>query len=267
MPVSRIKKIERYPFYLPTASGHVLIEVAGKPLDRRDLQNKEVFQELSEHLEKLGVERALNPRPVHGNCISSRELLEESKGDERLRTVSRSRIPILRGLEADGVQVGQGEAYLLFSADCLTVTVVHSRTSLVMAAHFSRESGLKKNILHDVFESFSEYNREELSVVLSLGIAPAFFRHPFDHPVHGPHNKELVTDLVWRYGSGAVNGQLKEGGLDLRFLAVQKLVQEYGVLPERIWSDTIDTYGDNRFWSHRRGDRARNRVTVANRVQ
>lgn len=265
MPVSRIRKIEKYPFYLLTASGHVLIDVAGKPLDRRDLQNEEVFRELSEHLEKLGVEHALNPRPVHGNSISSRELLERSKS--QLRTISRSRIPILRGLEADGVQVGQGEAYLLFSADCLTVTVVHSRTSLVMAVHFSRESGLKKNILHGVFERFSEGDRKELSVVLSLGIAPAFFRHPFDHPVHGPHNKELVTELVWRYGSGAVNGQLKEGSLDLRFLAVQKLVREYGVLPKRIWSDTIDTYGDNRFWSYRRGDRARNRVTVANRIQ
>ncbi len=266
MPISQVRKIKEYPFSLPTASGHVLIDLAGKPLDRRDLQNKAVFQELSGYLEGLRVRHALNPRPVHGDSISSRELLEGSKGKKQLRTISRSRIPILRGLEADGVRVDQGEAYLLFSADCLTVTVVHSTTSLVMAAHFSRESGLKKDILHGVFEKFSEYDREELMVVLSLGIAPDFFRHPFDHPTYGPRNKELVTGLVLRYGKGTVNGRLEEGGLDLRFLAIQKLVWEHGVLPERIWSDRIDTFTDDGFWSYRGGDRARNRVTVANRV-
>lgn len=266
MSVYQTKKVEKYPFSLPTASGHVLIDVAGKPLDRRNLQDKDVFKELSEHLEKLGIGHALNPRPVHGNIISSRRFLERSKS--QLQTISLSRIPILRGLEADGVLVGQGEAYLLFSADCLTITIVHSTTSLVMAAHFSRESGLRKNILQNVFEKFSRHNPEELSVVLSLGIAPAFFNHSFDHPNYGPHNKELVTDLVRRYGKDVVSGQPEEGCLDLRFLAVQKLVREYGVLPERIWSDTIDTYGDDRFWSYRRGDKERNRVTVANiRVQ
>jgi len=256
----------------PVQINGLTVRSMGKPDDWKavlnSLQSKESFKKLSHAAETTAGMKGVGivcPRLVHGTDITS------SKNIPRL-TVSWGQTPMYRDVKADGAEIFPGEVYCLASADCLTVTVHEAKTSRTVAVHFSRESGVVKNILEGALERFSSSPRHRLVAVITLGIHPDDFLHPWDHPVYGAANRALTESLLREYGENAVGTNPELGGINLRWIAAEKLLRA-GLDPSNIYADQENTFDNPRWWSHRAshtaghpkfGDTGRNLVLVAN---
>jgi hypothetical protein len=262
---SKINVIEEYPFRIHW----LIVDVLGKPTNWKSVLASvgEDFDVLADHIQKLrdgGERQIVCPVPEHKTEItSSKELhvLRARKGQAAL----------YRGHKADGALIKQGEVYALASADCPTVSLHDPRSALstVVAVHFSRQSGVVGDILERALTYFSQTIRNRLIATVSLGIDVQHFDHRWDDPLRGATNETLTKRLIKEFGEDSVSRDQTLGGIDLKFIAVQKLLRA-GVLPSNIFVDKIDTYTDPRFWSHRAsnkpgkkaGDIGRNLVLV-----
>jgi copper oxidase (laccase) domain-containing protein len=260
--------VESYPFRI----GRIAVGVCGKPDDWKTvlggLQSKEMFEKLESAAAKTAGSSEIEivcPKPVHGMRITS------SKELPRL-TVSKGQIPVYRDTEADGAEIFPREVYCLASADCLTVTVHNVQTSRTVAVHFSRESCVVGNILERALERFSHSPRRDIVAVITLGIHPDDFLHRWDHPAYGAANRALTESLLREYGENAVGTNPELGGINLRWIAAEKLLRA-GLDPANVYADQENTFDSPRWWSHRAshtggspkyGDKGRNLVLVAN---
>lgn len=274
-----VQTISAYPF----RHGNLVVQVLGKndavldnDTDWKDVvnnpqDNHPQYIELDRHARTIGASKIVWPKAVHGREISSSQHLKPITAPKNPQG---SFLPVLRrrsfgestdGAEgkADGAIIGPGEVYALASADCPLVALNDPETRTMVAVHFSRETGVDKDILGTALERFTDQQRQRLVAVITLGIAPEHFDHPWDHHRFGDMNRERSLYLLFKFGDGALVGPAKYGCINLRWIAAARLISE-GVKPYNIYADGLDTYGDPDYWSHKRGDVGRNLVLAGN---
>ncbi len=210
-------------------------------------------------------------------------------------------VVIRRGVKADGCRILYGSAFWLSSADCLTIVVRDPIERSIFAAHAGRDSLLDRKLLGEgtpgrehfsVVDSIVDRVRELqsdprlLRVFLTCSIGPRDFYHRWDDPKWGKFNELMTMMVVERYGPQCVLGDLKNGCISLAEIARAQFMK-HGVARDHIGFDGIDTSEDAgphtialmsddgpdrpydgcaaRWWSCRRGDKARNGVLVIHR--
>lgn len=267
-----VNTIQRYPFS-PTPG--LVVNVLGKQIEGRLVDWRWVvsqvgsdFKGLAHEVYRLGksCEKVIVcPIPEHGNEITSSKHLKVFKAQK-------GQAALYRGRNADGAEIQPGEVYALASADCPTVAIHDPLSSRTIVCHFSRQTGVEGNILEIALSKFAESNREELVATVSLGISAENFEHDWLHGDYGTKNKEVTWELIQKYGRHAVSEDITRGGINLRYIAIAQLLKG-GIPAQNIYADTIDTFSDPAYWSHRAshteasnkfGDKGRNMVLVAN---
>jgi hypothetical protein len=152
------------------------------------------------------------------------------------------------------------------------VAIHDPQGKLTLVCHFSRQSGVQGDILEKALTHFEWTRRAHLVATVSLGINPANFHHSWIDPEYGPANKMLTQKLVSLFGPRSVSSDPTQGGINLRFIAIEKLIRG-GLFERNIYADTLDTFSNPTYWSHRAshtaesskfGDQGRNMVLVAN---
>lgn len=263
---NEVNAIHRYPFRVQG----LLVDILGKPTDWLWIvkQVGDDFEKLATHVHRLGKEgekKIVCPVPVHGTEITS------SKNLEILRA-SEGQAALYRGRKADGAEIQPGEVYALASADCPTVAIHDPESKRTLVCHFSRQSGIQGDILEKALRQFDWTSRARLVATVSLGIDPENFHHDWTDPTYGSENKTLTEKLISQFGPHSVSADPAHGGINLRYIAIEKLLRR-GLREENIYADTLDTFSDPAYWSHRAsntpssskfGDQGRNMVLVAN---
>jgi len=261
-----VSTIHQYPFRVH----ELVVDILGKPTDWLWVvkQVGEDFEKLANHVYRLGrkeEKKIVCPVPIHGAEITSSKNLEVLK-------VSKGQAALYRGRKADGAEILLGEVFALASADCPSVAIHDPQSKLTLVCHFSRQSGLEGGILEKALSHFDETSRIHLVATVSLGIDPENFHHSWEDPTYGTENKKLIQKLARIFGPNAVSKDPSQGGINLRYIAIEKLIRG-GLREGNIYTDTIDTFSDPAYWSHRAsntdssnkfGDQGRNLVLVAN---
>ena len=182
-------------------------------------------------------------------------------------------VKILTGLHTDAVILKPGQAAGIVTGDCPTIVIENTKTGEVAAAHGVRNSNIdRKNIdtgipsrpYEGVVASVLDYTKwrpEDLHVFVCAGIAPEHFEHPWSDPTYGEPNRAMVKWIIEKYGEQCVFGNPEDGRIDLFALIKSQCVQ-FGIDAEHIQHDTLDTYSDERLWSHRNRNKSDGRNIV-----
>ncbi|MEX0909894.1 MAG: hypothetical protein WDZ75_01230 [Candidatus Paceibacterota bacterium] len=214
-----IKTIHTYPFN----KNGLVVEIWGKPIDGRAIiQNGGDYRGLlARHVFKLGKEgpkRIISPVPEHkDNITSSKEL--------KILSAQEGQAVLYRGNYADGAIVNRGEVYALASADCPTVSIHDPCLGTTIVVHFSRESGVVRDILKKALTHFSPTIRSRVVATISLGIHTENFQHRWDDPQYGEANRKLIDNLIDVFGENSVSEDPRQGGINLRFIAAETLLR------------------------------------------
>src|SRR5581483_2727965 len=243
-----------------------------EPYPHGDLLQQAVLRWIFEMVEKAGATEIYAPDPIkeNGLVIEPRPIRKSGRivdpgypEFDQLITIPESTVRCFRGMDkayADGIILPDKTAIFMFPADCLTINVVDVVLGKSSFEHGPRES-TRRNLIPAVMEKFRDSKKENLRVMLCFGIQPEHFDHPFNHPVFGSHNQEMVEEILERWPK-AIVGNPKEGKIWLHMLAAQRFM-EYGVPAENIFFDDMDTYAERRpngqfaYWSARRDRKER----------
>lgn len=186
-------------------------------------------------------------------------------------------VEIRTGLLADAVVLRKGESAGIVTGDCPTLVIENIKTGDTVASHAGRDSNIDRQKIdtgipsreHDgvvsSILSFTQWNPEDLRIFICAGIAPEHFDHPWAHPTYGESNKKMTEWISENYGRECVLGDVENGCIDMPALIRAQCIHS-GISAEHIQHDGIDTYSDERFWSHRNKNKGggRNIVIVTN---
>ncbi len=186
-------------------------------------------------------------------------------------------VEIRTGIDADAVILRPGENALIVTGDCPTLVISNEKTGEVAAAHAGRDSlidrvhidtGIPSRKTDTVVESIllaTGWEPRDLSAFICAGIGPEYFTHPWEDPVHGERNRKMIQWIIERYGKENIVGKKEEGRIDMPTLIRSQCIL-LGVNPSQTYHDGIDTYTDERFWSHRNREKneGRNAALVTN---
>lgn len=181
-------------------------------------------------------------------------------------------VKIHSGCLTDGVVLDSPKsAAWLRTADCPTIVTRQDLAGEVIAAHAGRASLIDEelvrtgqasrhpeSVVQKIYERLIDFGRQtliELEVYSCCGIGPMQFRHPADHPLHGPFNAKMNRHIALTYGSDCfLDGQTACGALNLHRL-IHNQFHLGGVPLDNIHHDEVDTARDRaRFFSRRGGD-------------
>lgn len=192
------------------------------------------------------------------------------------------------GLPTAGVMMRHDSAVIIATGDCPTLVIRDQDTHQAIVCHaglgelidlpLARSGNQGKpsrdhvSVIDQVFEKFTKDNINDparLTAHIVCGIEINHFTHPFDDLQWGVRNWNLINYLRKHFPDqeGAI-WEEAFGGIDLAELITCQLIKR-GLKNKQINRDHLDTYTDQRLWSHRRstttGDPAgRNLVVVTN---
>lgn len=169
-------------------------------------------------------------------------------------------LQVFRHYETDGMVIPKNSAGFMCTADC-PVIIFHDLASdkLIMAhaglaslidklriltGHKSRHS---EGVIDDLM--FYADDLEHYEIFVLCGISASSFTYSTNDLVHGKNNEKMLDYLIKRYGQEAVPYGKEHGGISLKAIILGDF-SNFGVSPEKIYFDGIDTYSDPRFWSH-----------------
>ncbi|QSH39054.1 hypothetical protein JXR01_01945 [Candidatus Kaiserbacteria bacterium] len=189
--------------------------------------------------------------------------------------------PIIMGnCDADGCIVRHGDAFGLLSADC--ATLVAYADDMVIAAHAGRDSVMDRTviaggdpsrdysgILESIVVEFLDagYRPQDVHLGIFGGIQSNFLHDP-THPEYGEYNRGLIH-YAKQFEGALINEEI--GDINMNALIRAKATQIYGINPDKIIDDGVDSGSDrdahgNLLWaSHRHaknGHRERNFILV-----
>ncbi len=175
---------------------------------------------------------------------------------------------IMFGAVAAGCFVPKGEAGCRTSADCPTIVVYNRSEGDVCQAHAGRDEILPRaaikagqfdpeqdGLIANVLERIDPngWQRQEIFVEILLSIQPQHFIHHPNDPEWGEYNQRLIV-VAEKYE--AVLTTDRGPGLDLPRL-IAGLFTQFGVPPQNIVWDGVDTWSDARWHSHVREGKKR----------
>ncbi len=190
-------------------------------------------------------------------------------------------------VKADGVVLDRtGQACIIKSADCPTIiaftasyarrkcVVAHAGRDSLVDPHYTRGLGRSrshKSVVDSIMAEFSTKDREELYVYSVLGIGAKHFSHPVDDDTYGRQNRELMEYIDGNYGVHCFFGPKNDGCINLHEVIKAQFDLYRNEANIFIANDRSETFNEPlagpgtgfRWWSHRRGDSARNAVVVA----
>lgn len=262
-------------------SGRVSVHLSGRPWDWNigGDAKEDVLERVGAMALNLGLDNIYAPRPSTFNAqICDVEQLTELI--DRYPTACSHSVTIRRGCDADGVEIPPKAAFWISSADCITIITHDPGTGKTIAAHGGRDSLVDRtrimagkarefeSVVDAIAARYSNNALKRLRVFLTCGIFPEKFDHPCNHPEHGTKNRRMVLDVLAKWGPTCVVGDHFQGCLCLSEIIRAQFLR-HGVKAHHIAHDGVDTYGDldsdgqPRWWSHRRGDgKKRNGVLV-----
>ncbi len=232
-----------------------------KPEDLQNPENAKVVGLLLDMATRFGFTKIYAPiaNPHNGQIMNTNDGFKHEivlNGNE----VSNGAEPIVlfRGSNFEGLKIKKGEAFFLPSADCLTV-IVQDEFGEVVASHAGRDSLIdlnnpfKENIFKNIKKNLSG-DLKKMKVWIGFGI----LAKSFVHELTGAHSEinlnryKLIRYAYDDIGSeNIIMGDL--GEIDTFELAKRQAV-ESGMAIENIEiDDSINTFTDNRFYSHRAG--------------
>jgi hypothetical protein len=182
-------------------------------------------------------------------------------------------IVLYRDLNREGCKIEKCEAFYMPPADCLTI-VVQDEFGNVVASHAGRDSlqdmkdVFKDNIFKNIRNSLKG-NLSKVKVWIGFGIAAENFVHPMNEN-RDDLNSQRYFLLRYLYDDiGSENPIVSDDGkLNVYELAERQAREAFGQNVSIIRNESIDTFSDPRFYSHRKGgeDRmGRNGVFVISR--
>jgi len=171
-------------------------------------------------------------------------------------------LKIITGAKTEGIVVPVGGAILFKTADCYTVTYHDIKNDKVITVHAGLKSiidkqkiitGVESRPHESVVDDMARYMKEtdHYEIFLNGGIGFQSFIYNTNDPVYGETNKKILSYLIDKYGKGAVPLGIKHGGISMKYIIRQQFIS-YGIDPELIRDDGIDTYSDPKFFSHYR---------------
>lgn len=260
--------------------GRVSVYLFGMPLDWNigGDEQKDVLKRLGHLSEELSVADIFAPRPSMFNAqiCDPVDLVEQVRISQKVSFFN----TMYRGCDADGVEIPQGKAFWLSSADCITIVVHHPESGKTVAAHGGRDCLIDKerirggksrqyeSVVHAMVAQYGKNEVRQLEVFMTCGISPENFSHSCDHEQHGPANTRMVLDVLAKWGPTCLEGDHFQGKIALSEVVRSQFIK-LGVKPHSIGWDAVDTFtnrgrdGEYRWWSYRRGDgKKRNGVLV-----
>lgn len=263
-----VQRINKYPFMV----ANLAVDAHGKPTNWKyviqNLQDKSEARKINERaytLGRVGPKKLICPIPEHGSKLTSSKEI-------RILTVSEGEMAIFKRERADGSLVEPGEACAYASGDCPTVALHDPLTKKTVVLHASRKTLLDEGIVKKALAHFSMSMIHRMVATISLGIDPNNFLHSWQDPKYGRSNEERTLKLMREYGEESVSEDEMLGGINLHYIVALQLIRA-GLEPTNIFSDTIDTFSDPKYWSQRAsttdgspkyGEEGRNLVLIAN---
>lgn len=195
-------------------------------------------------------------------------------------------VRIMRGVDADGVIVPEGQAFYLASADCVTIVATDPKSGMTIAAHGGRDclidrkrvngEGLSRehdSVVDAIVAQFKNagINAKHLKIFMTCGIGPKEFEHNFFDPKYGAGNIKMCLDLIAKWGKTVLDGDITRGKIVLTEV-IRAQFMSHGVPAYQIGFDVVDTFGDtdadgqHRWWSNRRGDGTKRNAVIVKRV-
>lgn len=262
-------------------NGRVEIALYGKPNNWSLLNpTPEALIRIGEAAQGGQVSTLLAPKP---SAFNAKVCLPE---DLREVIDTGNCVRILRGVDADGVIIPEGQAFYLASADCVTIVATDPKSGLTIAAQGGRDclidrkrvngdgpSREHESVVDAMVARFKEagINPKYLKVFLTCGIGPKEFEHNFFDPKYGQGNIKMCLDLVAKWGKAVLDGDITRGKIVLTEV-IRAQFAAHGVPPYQIGFDVVDTFADtdregqHRWWSNRRGDGANRNAVIVKRV-
>lgn len=195
-------------------------------------------------------------------------------------SVTHGQITLHRGCNADGVVLSKGQSFFIASADCHTIVVYNHAKQQVIPAHAGRDCVLDQQLIQtgrpgrkhfSVVDSIMKYinpsDYAELNIGIYCGIGPENFAHPVTDKNYGAKNKKLIAYISRNYGELSLWNEPTMGRLNMVEIIMQQF-SAYGIEPEQITHDMVDTFADSidtsyQWWSCRRGDWQRNGIFIS----
>ena len=183
-------------------------------------------------------------------------------------------LTILRGCDAEGVLVPKGMTAGFFPADCYTVVAYDSRDN-VIACHAggkstfdSEATALEKttreneSVANAIIRKFQSLGSriEEISAFICFGIDWQHFGYD------GKTDDRFLKRIAQVSGQDSLKKNHRTGVRD-RYDIRQALRNQFrilGVEPKKISTDSVDTFSNNKFWSHERSKRESNESEALN---
>ncbi|MEI7689003.1 MAG: laccase domain-containing protein [Candidatus Nomurabacteria bacterium] len=254
------------------ASHGAEIFILGKPVDwkKYHTSNSGLLELLKRnHMEKLYVPTSNTFTGMIGDINGF---------NEELLTFG---VKIMSGCLTDGLKIPVGSAALILTADCPTIVYHEIKNDVLIVAHAGLGSVVDLPYITTAIPSRSHEgvvdgimlqtkNSEDYEIFISCGVGYKSFIYDPNHPVYGKKNKKILKYLIGAYGEQTVPLGYEHGGISIKDVIKQQFL-EYGLDPNKIHFDEIDTYNDSRFWSHSRyfkqelGYCGRNGVLVLNK--
>lgn len=269
--------------YFPAAVHSIYACLFGKPTGDWAIKTRE--QEVAHRVARFAFD-AFGATEILAPVLdfSARICTEEQLSTRSIEvTVPRcEKVKVMRGAKGDIIALNPGQAGFLTSGDCPPVILwdplfpsplfcAHAGRdclfdkSLVLTGKKSREYGSVVDVMMNFFEKAV---RPRLKAFIMCGIASKNFMHPWKDATFGEQNIKMTAHLQREYNLPA--GLPNLGCIPLKVIIREQLLR-YGVDPDNIGQDTIDTHDDLEpgtsnplWWSYRRGDRTeRNGILIA----
>jgi copper oxidase (laccase) domain-containing protein len=170
-------------------------------------------------------------------------------------------IKIMDGCITDGIVIPKNSGVLMLSADCPTIVYHDLDNDLLIAVHAGLRSIVdKQKILNDnpsrahesVVDDLVSYiykNSANYKIFVICGIHSSSFCYKISNLEFGNNNKKILDYLIKKYGEEAVPLGVNHGGISLYDIIKEQFIR-HGINPTNIIYDGINTYTDQRFWSH-----------------
>lgn len=166
------------------------------------------------------------------------------------------------GCNTDGLEIPSGSAALIYTADCPTIVYHDITNDVLIAAHAGLGSvvdlgfiktGIESRNHESVVDEIMRYvgYTKEYEIFILCGIHHESFIYDIIHPKFGHSNFRIIMYLLETYGLGSVPRGLNHDGISISNI-IKHQFQKYGINEKKIHSDGINTYEDDRFWSHSR---------------
>ena len=166
----------------------------------------------------------------------------------------------MRGVLADAVVIGNGQAGFFNSGGCPTVVMLDRRKNLLMAAHAGRESlydsglvdgncrtpgRMGESVVHSILSVMSPKDMRKVFVFITCGIAGSNFSHSFNltDAKMSERNKAMIAHLKKRWGASFLLDPPEQGKISLCDLVTVQCTKQ-GIPRDNIAHDDINTFAD-----------------------